>query len=104
MYQQDRELLKQRWLSFWNLENHDRPLISVTAPRDGATYDKTPLAAVRERWFDTEQVVARARRTHKHFPILGRTFWERYADVIWSSGKTQAGPSIMPKTGNVCPL
>ena len=62
MYQQDHNLLKNRWLSFWNRENHDRPLISVTAPRDGAVYDKDPFPGTRERWFNTELVVERTRR------------------------------------------
>lgn len=53
---------QQKYLEFWARENHDRPLISVTAPKDG--YVKKVIKApdkLADRWTCTEYVIKRSR-------------------------------------------
>ena len=36
MINQNMDYLEKRWLEYWNKENHDRPIMSVTAPKKNA--------------------------------------------------------------------
>ena len=91
MYQKDYGTLKDRWLSYWERENHDKPLLCFTAPREGAAYMDLPKhASLRDRWFDTDHAVSRARRNIENTYYGGDAFPYAYANL---------GPDIL---GAVC--
>jgi len=78
LYKEDFEKTKQRYIEYWNKENHDRPIIWVTAPREGYV-PKAILTQDRlvDKWTDTEYVIRSSRenfaRTYfggEAFPIL----------------------------------
>ena len=57
-YQENWDACKRKFLEYWALENHDRPLIAATAPKDGARGEGVCApATLRDRWLDTEYVI-----------------------------------------------
>ena len=55
------EDIQKRFLQFWARENHDLPLMHITAPRDHA--EPAPVsghATLRDRWMDTEYQIKKA--------------------------------------------
>ena len=75
LYCEDWEKKEKRYLEFWARENHDRPLLCITAPREGA--QKPPAgvhASLRERWMDTEFVLKRANWEMQNTCYLGEAF------------------------------
>jgi hypothetical protein len=62
LYKENWEDLKKRYIEYWNLENHDRPLISIKGIREG--YAPKTIAqpeTIARRWTDTEYVIKSAR-------------------------------------------
>ena len=88
MYVDDMERVKNRYAEFWNRENHDRPLLSLTAPKkDAATRKYTPLSAdARQNWWDTELIV---RRFREH---ADATF---FAGEAFPAANPNLGPDVM---------
>jgi len=75
MIGQDYDKLKSRWLEFWNRENHDRPILNVTA------WKKTPCASpppapktVEEMWQNTEYTVKAARAAMENTLYFAEAF------------------------------
>lgn len=78
LYKENWEKAQQKHLEYWAGENHDRPLLSVTAPRAG--YVRKPVKApenLADRWMDTEYVIKNSRENFaatffggEAFPIL----------------------------------
>lgn len=70
MLHQNYDWLKERWLQFWNRENHDRPIIYGTAPLPaGMRAQKTvsgSLQTLKERWENPECIVSAFRRSMEH--------------------------------------
>lgn len=56
----DFDRVVRQYTDCWNLENHDAPLLQITAPKDGTVY-RTPPLPLPERWTDVEHVIACAR-------------------------------------------
>lgn len=51
--------LENRWREFWNFENHDRPLLSVTAPAEKPVpFRWGETLSLREQWLNADYVVA----------------------------------------------
>ncbi|MEG0580175.1 MAG: trimethylamine corrinoid protein 2, partial [Niameybacter sp.] len=62
MYISNMQERQERYAQFWNKENHDRPLISISAPKDNASYKHTQFnGSLRERWWDTQYQINTAR-------------------------------------------
>jgi hypothetical protein len=58
LYKPDWESVRERYISYWARENHDSPMLCVTAPRDKIQpYPQKKHSSLRERWFDTEYVI-----------------------------------------------
>lgn len=60
---------KEKYEEFWALENHDRPLLYVTAPKDKQTefHYKIPKEE-KDRWMNTDYQIAKARaKMHNTF-------------------------------------
>lgn len=108
LYKNDWEKAQQKFKEYWARENHDRPLISITAPREG--YKKIePKAPERleDRWMDIEYVIKRGRENMaatfygaEAFPMLwpnlgpdifGATFG---CDIVFEEGTSYAKPII----------
>lgn len=79
MINQDYDYLKKRWLEFWNQENHDRPILTVTAPRDKANWSRMPafIEDNRTRWMDIDYMLKKNRAVFENtyfgaeaFPII----------------------------------
>lgn len=52
------EKLQQKYIEYWNRENHDRPLISITAPKSDIVPEKVRAPeSIRDRWLDTDYVI-----------------------------------------------
>lgn len=83
LYKSDWDNARNKFLEFWNKENHDRPIISVTAPRDG--YVPKPVKApekLADRWMDIEYILGSSR--------------ERFAATYFGG---EAFPSLNPNLG-----
>ena len=66
---------KQKFTEFWNMENHDRPLISICAPKDG--YRKreiTEPSNITERWIDTGYIIEKAKEDMRSTYYCGEAF------------------------------
>ena len=65
------------------MENHDRPLISVCAPKDGAVYTpvKTPDLLL-DRWTDMDSIIAGARGDEKYL-YFGQGPWTPFQMFAW---------------------
>ncbi len=62
MINQDIEKLCEGWRSFWQRENHNRPIMFVTAPKEGAVRREVAApASIEERWLNMEYVIENAR-------------------------------------------
>jgi hypothetical protein len=62
LYKNDWEKACKKFLEFWAKENHDRPLISVTAPRDGYQRKKVKVPEkLEDRWMDIDYVIESSR-------------------------------------------
>ena len=62
LYCENWDKIKERYLEFWAMENHDRPLMKITAPKDHQ--EAPPIsnhASEKERWMDTEYVLKHAK-------------------------------------------
>ena len=75
MLQQNYKWLKERWLQFWNKENHDRPIIygTVLMPENDKMEDVPIAVSLTERWENPEYVVASARRAFQNTWFGGET-------------------------------
>lgn len=74
-YCEDWERIEKKYIEFWARENHDRPLLYITAPKGHRT--KAPVsghATFRERWMDTEYVLKQANWRMQNTCYLGEAF------------------------------
>lgn len=72
------DVIQEKYKEYWARENHDRPLISVVAPKSG--YVPKPLKAperLEDRWLDIEYIIRNSRNRFastyfggEAFPIL----------------------------------
>ncbi len=76
--------VQRRYDEYWALENHDRPILFVTAPKDSGALPDAPRRydSERARWLDFDRVIARNRRR------LENTYYA-----------AEAFPSFMPNLG-----
>ena len=75
LYCEDWEKKKEKYLEFWARENHDRPLLSITAPKENRT--DPPVSrhgTLKERWMDTEYVLKMANWRMQNTCYLGEAF------------------------------
>lgn len=57
---QDWERIQKRYEQFWNRENHDRPLVCITAPKNReSVYRDKKDRPLMERWCDIDYMLAR---------------------------------------------
>lgn len=75
LYKNDWEQAQQKYLEYWNKENHDRPLVSVTAPREGYTrkHVKAP-ENLADRWMNIEYVIRKSRENFAATYFGGEAF------------------------------
>jgi hypothetical protein len=80
------EKIASRHLEYWNLENHDRPLLDLTAPMPGRPYEAPKFSGtLRERWLDPEYMLKSTRAR------LAATF---FTGEAYPSAYPNLGPDI----------
>ena len=75
LYCEDWEKKQKKFLEFWSRENHDRPLLCITAPKKGG--EQPPVsqhATLKERWMDTEYVLKQANWKMQNTCYVGESF------------------------------
>jgi hypothetical protein len=61
LYKPDWEKVQEHYIQYWACENHESPILHLTAPKDNEVpWPKKDHASLRERWFDTEYMLERA--------------------------------------------
>lgn len=83
LYKPDWEKAQQKFIEFWNKENHDRPIISITAKKEG--YSPKPIKIPEkliDRWTDIEYVINSSR--------------DRFAATFYGA---EAYPNMWPNLG-----
>lgn len=89
----DFDKLAKRYELLWNKENHDRPLITLFAPRENIDWSGFPKAPedVRKRWTDAEFLIRRHRFYMQNTTLyLGEAFPQTWVNL---------GPDIL---GAIC--
>ncbi len=80
------ETINKRYKDFWNKENHDSPILWLTAFCDQAVPFKEPAGiSLRDRWLDTEYVIRKARYVMQNTFYAGDSF-----PILWPN----LGPDI----------
>ena len=74
-YKPDWEKTKLRYNEYWNMENHDRPLISITGRRNNAKESRLKVPEnIREHWLDFDYVIKRARESFENTYFGGEAY------------------------------
>lgn len=74
-YCENWEQIRKKFLEYWDMENHDRPLVSICAPKD--KQEKGPQSrhtSLKERWMDTEYMIKSANCAMKNTFYCGEAF------------------------------
>jgi len=83
--------LEESWLKYWNKENHDRPAMIITAPKDGAVWENIKAPEnIKDRWMDIEYQIKTKRMW------MNCVYFGAEAFPVWSP---DLGPDLI---GAVC--
>lgn len=75
LYCENWDKIKERYLEFWAMENHDRPLMKITAPKDRQDIPPVSIHTTeKERWMDTEYVIKHANWKMQNTLYLGEAY------------------------------
>lgn len=75
LYCEDWDKKKQKFLEYWARENHDRPLLHITAPKDHTeSYPVSNHTSYEELWMDTEFKLKMINATIKNTAYLGEAY------------------------------
>ena len=67
--------IRKKFIEYWDMENHDRPLVSICAPRDKQEKMPEPShGSLKERWMDTEYMIKSANNTMRNTFYCGEAF------------------------------
>lgn len=69
----DFDKIKKRYKDYWNMENHDRPLMYVSAPK-GNLHPHTYNGSLRERWNDITYIIQREREIFNNTYFAGEAY------------------------------
>lgn len=71
-YIPDWQRIRERFLEFWARENHDRPLLSIQAPKkDRVAVPPSHHATLQDRWLDTQYVIDQAHAAFENTCFMG---------------------------------
>ena len=101
LYKQNWDAVKKRYLEYWALENHDRPLLAIKSPKARPSDSAPPLkehASQKERWFDTRYLLERVNHQFEntffgaealptYFPNLGPDIFAAFYGVDLEFGE-----------------
>lgn len=73
----------------WKLQNHDAPLVTVSAKRDGARYKERPPMGLTERWTDVDYIIESGREHMQNTYYGGASY-----PILWPN----LGPDIFGAT------
>lgn len=78
----DFDLIKNRYMEYWNMENHDRPLMDVRAPiGKGILAVPVYKGSLRERWNDIDYVIRRERYNFENTYYAGEAYPGAYPNL-----------------------
>lgn len=69
------EVIKAKYIEYWNRENHDRPLLSITSPFEG--YSKKSIKvpeSIIERWTNIDYIIQSSRENFHSTYFAGEAF------------------------------
>ncbi len=92
MYNCDFEKVKRKFDEYWARENHDRPIVAIASPKNGANWSKTVQVPERleDRWFDMNYIILKNRLLFENTAYYGEGFPTFYPNL---------GPDIL---GAIC--
>lgn len=86
LYKEDWDKCKQKYLEYWSKENHDRPLISIRAPKKNSKRVEVKGSDnLRERWMDTEYIIKSGRAQMENTFFGGEAY-----PILWPN----LGPDV----------
>lgn len=86
LYKDDWDKTRKKYEEYWNRENHDRPLLWLTAPKNSSKRSAiNGPTALRDRWMDTEYLVRKARSGFENTFFFGESY-----PMLWPN----LGPDI----------
>ena len=72
MYAGNLDVILRRYEEYWNKENHDRPLMSIYARKDGAVPKAMKRHSdIKDNWWDTELIIQSARNNMEATAYFG---------------------------------
>lgn len=75
LYKDNWSTVQQRYREFWALENHDRPLLHITAPKgEGPAAPTAQYQSTRERWFSIDHMLSSAHHRFQNTYYGGEAF------------------------------
>lgn len=77
--------IQNRYLEYWQMENHDFPLYRVTGVKKIGAGAKEPPVSLETLWMDTEYIIRQARRAMEN---------RIYAGVAYPAIRADLGPDI----------
>lgn len=74
--------IQERYQAYWKLENHDRPLLDITAPKwDYLSKLPRYQGSLKERWNDTDYIVQRERAMFESTYYAGEAYPNTYPNL-----------------------
>ncbi|MDR1905108.1 MAG: trimethylamine corrinoid protein 2 [Treponema sp.] len=75
LYRPDWEQVQKRYTEYWACENHDRPILWITAPRDKLLpYPPSAHKTLKDRWCDTGYMLEKANISFQNTYYGGESF------------------------------
>lgn len=82
LYKSDWEQAQKKFVEYWAMENHDRPLIAAIAPRDGYVCKEIKAPEkLEDRWMDIEYIIKNAREGFASTFFGGEAFPNLYPNL-----------------------
>jgi len=86
LYKEDWDKTKIKYDEYWNRENHDRPLISITSPKNNIKeIDLKVHGNIKDRWLNTEYIIKKARLNFENTFFGGESY-----PILWPN----LGPDV----------
>ena len=89
LYCENWEQIQKRYEAFWALENHDRPLLNITAPKKNRTkLLESKHKTLKDRWTDTEFVIQNGNLQMQNTVYAGEAFpmlWPNLGPDVFAS-------------------
>ncbi len=82
------DYVRRRYDELWNRENHDRPILTIQAPRRNAPSPPEPPRGVESRWLDFDYLIKKARYQAENAYYTAETvpaYWPNFGPDIFAA-------------------